>query len=47
MSKESVPVDYGLDIDDLVKINRGVVTPSFSKYRDVDVLSTVKLDEKT
>jgi len=36
--------DFGVDLDDLMRLNRGVLIPSFAKYRDVDVLAGEKLD---
>lgn len=39
--------DFGVDLDDLMRLNRGVLIPSFAKYRDVDVLAGEKLDQRT
>lgn len=36
-NKDFAYMDYGIDLEELARRNRGVLTPSFKKDRDVDL----------
>lgn len=31
----------------LINCNKGIVTPSFNKYKNIDILASEKIDERT
>lgn len=36
-NKENPYVDYGIDLEELNRRNKGILTPSFKKEKDVDI----------
>ncbi len=39
--------DYGQDLEELVNREKGVIVPSFTKYRNVDVRANSTIAERT